>query len=163
MNVLLKNDSFPRGWSLKPADTGLPFSFRSSPPLQHKKNLIQSTVHRIFNAASSWKLFEEELSKANKTWEQNQHAPQFCSPNARWCLTRLKSQTLELEWRRGDNGNNRKTTPFLIQSGGDARYEVVKMSCWDHSDLYDCKIWNAITVHEVKDPDETREKKCLAQ
>ena len=38
-------------WYQKSTDTVIIFSFRSCSPLKHKKNVVQGTVHRIFNAA----------------------------------------------------------------------------------------------------------------
>ena len=39
-------------WYQKSANTGINLNFRSIAPLQHKKNVIQGTVHKIFNATS---------------------------------------------------------------------------------------------------------------
>ena len=40
-------------WYQKPTDAGIIMNFRSCAPLQHKKNLIQGAVHRVFNAPSN--------------------------------------------------------------------------------------------------------------
>ena len=39
-------------WYQKPTDTGLILSFRALAPIGYKRNMIQSCIHRIFNAAS---------------------------------------------------------------------------------------------------------------
>ena len=35
-------------WYQKPSDTGTILNYRSRSPLQHKKNIIQGTIHRLF-------------------------------------------------------------------------------------------------------------------
>ena len=41
-------------WYQKSMDTGIILKFRSCALLQHKKNVIRGTVHRVFNATSTW-------------------------------------------------------------------------------------------------------------
>ena len=42
-------------WYQKSLDTGIILNLRSCAPLQHKINVIQRTVHRIFIATSDWR------------------------------------------------------------------------------------------------------------
>ena len=50
-------------WYQKPTDTGIILNFYSRARLQHKKNEIQGTVHRVFNANSNWLAFDQALEK----------------------------------------------------------------------------------------------------
>ena len=49
-------------WYQKPSDTGTILNYRSCAPLQHKKSLIQGTIHRLFRATSNWEAFYETLT-----------------------------------------------------------------------------------------------------
>ena len=46
-------------WYQKSTDAGITLNFRSCAPLQHQKNVIQGTVHRVFNATSNWLAFDQ--------------------------------------------------------------------------------------------------------
>ena len=48
-------------WYQKPTDTDTTLNFRSFVPLQHKKNIIEGTVHRLLRCTSDWKSFDEAL------------------------------------------------------------------------------------------------------
>ena len=50
-------------WYQKSTDTGIILNFRSCAPLQHKGNVIQGTVHRIFIANSDSQSFDVALKK----------------------------------------------------------------------------------------------------
>ena len=51
INVIVSSKSIINcHWYQKPTDTGIILNLRSCAPLQHKKNVIQGTVHRVFNA-----------------------------------------------------------------------------------------------------------------
>ena len=60
-------------WHLKPSDTGTILIYRSCVPLQHKKSIIQRTIHRLFRATRNWEAFHETLTKNEEIWERNQH------------------------------------------------------------------------------------------
>ena len=60
-------------WYQKPSDTGTILNYRSYAPLQHKKSIIQGTIHRLFRATSNWKAFHEALTKNEEIWEGNQY------------------------------------------------------------------------------------------
>ena len=46
-------------WYKKPTDTGQILNFCSCAPLQRKKNAIQGTVQRVFNATFNWLAFNQ--------------------------------------------------------------------------------------------------------
>ena len=53
LNINLNEDRKIRcHWYQKSTDTGIILNFRSCAPLQHKRNVIQVTLHRIFNVTS---------------------------------------------------------------------------------------------------------------
>ena len=58
-------------WYQKSTDTGIIVNFRSCAPLQHKKNVVQGTVHRVFNANSNWLAFDQALEKNKNCWTKN--------------------------------------------------------------------------------------------
>ena len=80
LNVRLDDGKLSTGWHQKPTDTGILLSFSSLAPTQYKKNIVEGTVHRIFNATSSWQLFHQGLAKAMTTWE-NTSIPPIFSPD----------------------------------------------------------------------------------
>ena len=60
-------------WYQKSSDTGTILNYHSCAPLQHKKSIIQGTIHRLFRATSNWKAFHEALTKNEEIWERNQY------------------------------------------------------------------------------------------
>ena len=46
--------------------------FGSWATLQYKKNVVQGTVHRIFNATSDWQSYDVALRKNQVIWTENQ-------------------------------------------------------------------------------------------
>ena len=60
-------------WYQKSTDTGIILNFRSCAPLQHKRNVIQGTVNKIFNAISDWQSFVVALKKNQEIWTENQY------------------------------------------------------------------------------------------
>ena len=57
----------------KPSDTGTILNYRSCAPLQHKKSILQGTIHRLFRATSNWEAFHEALTKNEEFWVRNQY------------------------------------------------------------------------------------------
>ena len=55
-------------WYQKPSDTGMILNFPSCASLQHKKNVIQWTVHKVFNATSNWLAFDQALENNKTCW-----------------------------------------------------------------------------------------------
>ena len=66
-------------WYQKTTDTGIILNFRSCAPLQHKKNVIQGTVHRIFNVISDWQSFDAALKKNQEIWTEKQYPTEWSS------------------------------------------------------------------------------------
>ena len=97
VNVSSKNN-ITCHWYQKPTDTGIILNFRSCAPLQHKKNVIQGTVHRVFNATSNWLAFDQALEKNKSCWTKHQYPEEWSSKivnqttrKLRSCLPTLKS------------------------------------------------------------------------
>ena len=74
-------------WYRKPTDTSTILNFRSCAPLQHKKNIIQGTVHRLFRCTSDWKSFDEALKTNQEIWFKNQYPESWTA--------RIVNETLE--------------------------------------------------------------------
>ena len=89
MTVGLNEGNLTTAWYQKPTDTGLMLSFRAWAPTVYKKNIIEGTIHRIFNATSNWALFHEALTKAMRCWEDNQYPPQFYESIIRRTMEKL--------------------------------------------------------------------------
>ena len=62
-------------WYRKPTDTGLTLSFRALAPMRYKKNIVQETVHRVFNASSNWHAFTKSIAEVGFMLEKNQYPP----------------------------------------------------------------------------------------
>ena len=60
-------------WYQKPSDTGTILNYHSCAPLEHKKSVIQGTIHRMFRATSNWEAFHEALTKLEEIWERSQY------------------------------------------------------------------------------------------
>ena len=48
-------------WHRKPIDTEV--VFRSCAPIQHKKNVVEGSVHCVFRSNSTWQNFDKTLKK----------------------------------------------------------------------------------------------------
>ena len=64
-------------WYQKYTDTGIILNFCSCAPLQHKKNVIQGTVH--FNATSDWQPCDVVLKQNQEIWTENQYPTEWSS------------------------------------------------------------------------------------
>ena len=74
-------------WYRKPTDMSTILNFRSYAPLQHKKNIFQGTVHRLFRCTSDWKSFDEALKTNQEIWFKNQYPESWTA--------RIVNETLE--------------------------------------------------------------------
>ena len=83
MMISLQNGQLSTAWYSKPTDTGILMNFRSVAPTKYKVNIIQGTLHRIFNATSTWEAFHEGVLRACSIFEQNQYPPVFYQPIVR--------------------------------------------------------------------------------
>ena len=45
----------------KPTDTGTILNFRNCDPLQHKGNIVEDTIQRLFRSTSNWYYYDEAL------------------------------------------------------------------------------------------------------
>ena len=72
-------------WCQKSTDTGIILNFRSCAPLQHERNVVQGTVHRIFNATSDWQAFDVALKKNQMIWTENQYPTEWSSSIVNEC------------------------------------------------------------------------------
>ena len=117
MKLRLNQGLLSSSWYQKPTDTGLMLSFRAMAPTIYKKNIIEGTVHRIFNATSTWQAFRVGLEKAMVDWENNQYPPQFYNPIVRRTIDKLVSAP---SVRQPDvvTSNARKPTAMTIQYRG---------------------------------------------
>ena len=66
-------------WYRKTTDTGIILKFRSCAPIQHKKNVIQGTAHRIFNATSDCQSFDAVLKKNREIRTEKQYPTEWSS------------------------------------------------------------------------------------
>ena len=106
-------------WYSKPTDTGLMMSFRACAPTRYKKNIIEGTVHRLYNTTSSWTAFHQGLESAKITWEKNQYPPDFYEPIVADTIGKfLTSDTNEnnttVPTTRSNAPRNRTERPLLI-------------------------------------------------
>ena len=101
-------------WYRKPSNTDTLLNYRSCAPISFKKNLIQGTVHRIFNATSTWPAFDEALSICNDLWRKNQYPEEFTDqivlPTIEKCMGRgSNSERKETRRYAGEEGNSDKS------------------------------------------------------
>ena len=81
LNINLNEDrKISCHWYQKSTDIGIILNFRSCAPLKHERNVIQGTVHKIFNATNDWQSFDVALMKNQEMGTENQY-PKECSPS----------------------------------------------------------------------------------
>ena len=125
MEVRLLNGKIDTSWYQKPADTGLILQFRALAPVKYKKNIIEGTIYRIFNATSTWENFTEGIKRAAETWEKNQYPPQFYQPILRQTLDKiLKGKTISHSER--STCERGKNMPLILQYRGDKSDQFAK-------------------------------------
>lgn len=61
MKIHLDDGEVSNSWYQKPPDTGLMLSFRSMEQKIYEKNIMEGTIHRFFDATSSWENFDRGL------------------------------------------------------------------------------------------------------
>ena len=110
-------------WYQKPTDTGIVLNFRSCALLQHKKNVIQGAVHRVFNATSNWLAFDQPLEKNKTCWTKNQYQEEWSSKIVNQTLEKIISggkdqlRTTLKEHRKNKTKSIDKPTIFLQYRG----------------------------------------------
>ena len=60
-------------WYQKQSDARTIRNYCSCAPLQHKKSIIQGTIHHLLQATSKWEAFQETLTENEEIWERNQY------------------------------------------------------------------------------------------
>ena len=105
-------------WYRKPTDTGLTLSLRALAPIRYK-NIVQQTLHRVFNASSNWHAFTESITEFGCMLEKNQNPPQFYEPIIRETLNKM----IEKHMKQGTNTKTtekaaKKRIPFVMQYRG---------------------------------------------
>ena len=86
-------------WHQKQSDTGTILNYRSCSPPQHKKSIIQGTIHRLFRATSNWEAFHEALTKNEEIWEHNQYPRHWVGNIVKDTIKQLRMK----EQRKGYN------------------------------------------------------------
>ena len=110
-------------WYQKPNDNGIILNFRSCAPLQHKKNVIQGTVHMVFNATSNWLAFDQALEKNKTCWTKNQYPEEWSSKIVNQTLEKIISggkdqlRTTPKEHQKSKTRSYDKPTIFLQYRG----------------------------------------------
>ena len=66
-------------WYKKPKDTGVGLNFSNSAPIQHMKNVVEGTVHRVFRSSSRWQKFDKALKENESIWLKNQYPESWSS------------------------------------------------------------------------------------
>ena len=115
----------------KATDTGTILNYRSCAPLQHKKSIIQGTIHRLFRATSNWEAFQEALTKNEEIWERNQCLRHWVGN----IITDTINQLRRKEQRKGHRNNpgvavkhkeNAEKQQFALQYRGNISNDFVK-------------------------------------
>ena len=118
-------------WFQKPSDTGTILNYRSCAPLQHKKSIIQGTIHRLFRATSNWEAFHKTLTKNEEIWERNQYPRHWVGNTFKDTINQLRMK----EKRKGHRYNagvavkqqeNTEKQQFVLQYRGSISNEFVK-------------------------------------
>ena len=125
LNINLNEDrKISCHWYQNSADTGIILNFRSCAPLQHKRNVIQGTVHRIFNATSDCQSFDVALEKNQEIWTENQYPTEWSSSIVNETLDKIvtkekvtaKPPQNEHHRKKNESLNNREPKPrFFAQ------------------------------------------------
>ena len=77
-------------WYQNPSDTGTILNYRSCAPLQHKKIIIQGTIHRLFRNTTNWEAFHEALTKNEESWEGNQYLSHWVGNTVKDTIKQLR-------------------------------------------------------------------------
>ena len=111
--------------------TGTILSYRSCAPLQHKKSIIQGTIHRLFRVTSNWEAFHEALTKNEEIWERNYYPRHGVGNIVKDTINQLQMK----EQRKGQRYNaglavkqqeNTEKQQFVLQYRGNISNEFVK-------------------------------------
>ena len=118
-------------WYQKQSDTGTILNYRICAPLQHKKSIIQGTIHRLFRATSNWEALYEALTKNEEVWDRNQYPRHWVGNIVKDTINQLRMK----EQRKGHRYNagvavkqqdNTEKQQFVLQYRGNISNEFVK-------------------------------------
>ena len=73
MNINVNSCKKNLEWYKKPTDTRVVLNFHSCAPIQHKKNIVERTVHRVFKSTSTWQNFDKALKETEINWLKSQY------------------------------------------------------------------------------------------
>ena len=79
-------------WYQKHPDTDTTPNFRSCAPFQHKKMIIEGTVHRLLRCTSDWKYFDKALKINEIIWKKNQYPESWSSKVVNKILEKIITQ-----------------------------------------------------------------------
>ena len=81
MNIIHRqNGTIETEWYRKKTDTGLTINFHALAPMKYKRGMVINLVYRIFNATSSWELFDKGLNEGKSILRSNQY-PEYWYEN----------------------------------------------------------------------------------
>ena len=88
-------------------------------PMRYKKNIVQGTVHRVFNASSNWHAFTESIAEVGCMLEKNQYPPQLYEP----IIHETPNKIIEKHMKQDTNTKTpekatKKRIPFVMQYRG---------------------------------------------
>ena len=105
-------------WYRKPSNTDVLMNYRSCAPLSFKRNIIQGTVHRIFNATSSWPAFDEALTTCKNVWKKNQYPEEFTDGIVLDTLEKCR-EIFQLCWKcTQGKGNKERPLYYSVKGAG---------------------------------------------
>ena len=115
----------------KATDTGTILNYRSCAPLQHKKSILQGTIHRLFRANSNWEAFHEALTKNEEFWERNQYPRHWVGNIVTDTINqlRMKEQRKGHRYNPGVNVKHKEKAEkqqFVLQYRGHISNEFIK-------------------------------------
>ena len=118
-------------WYQKPSDIGTILNYRSCAPLQHKKSIIQGTIHRLFRATSNWEAFHEALTKNEEIWERNHNPRHWVGNIVKDTINQLrrKEQRKRHRYNAGvavKQQENTEKKQFVLQYRGNISNEFVE-------------------------------------
>ena len=116
------NRQFKCGWYEKPTDTGTLLNFRSFAPLQHKRNTLEGTVHRIFRSTSTCEFYHRAILIKRNQWTEKHYTEEWSS--------KVESETLSKTL-----GANLIPTKTETRATDDKRGEKPQCSCFNFEEI----------------------------
>ena len=110
-------------WYQKPSD----LNYRSCATLQHKKNIIQGTIQRLFRATSNWEAFHEALTRNEEIWERNRYTKHWVGNIVKDTINQLRMK--EHRYNSGiavKQQENTEKQKFVLHYRGNISNEFVK-------------------------------------